>query len=121
MTRTDATLWDCLDDFRHRFNQNPRVKKIIKDWNRSIVVECLDTGEALTLVIRDLEVTEILPYAAETHESRILLQANQDIHKQIFTGIYNPSHALMDGAIAVFASDRDQVKLEAIAMVTWGI
>jgi len=47
------------------------------------------------------------------------LQAAQEALVRIFTGKYNPAHALIDGALAVFSGERDKVKLEAIAMIIW--
>jgi hypothetical protein len=39
----------------------------------------------------------------------------------VFTGALNPVRANLDGELAVFASDRDNVKLDAVCMVLWGM
>jgi len=39
----------------------------------------------------------------------------------VFSGDYNPAHALIDGELAVFSNEKDKVKLEAITMVIWGM
>jgi hypothetical protein len=118
-----SSLLVSLHDFENRFNNDQRVKKLIKGWNRYLKVDSTDTGEIYTLTIQDLAVKKIeqgCPVDDE-HEDLITLQAAQEPLVRIFTGKYNPSHALIDGALAVFSGERDKVKLEAIAMIIWGM
>ncbi len=129
MATTDVTavqassLLASLHDFENRFNNDQRVKKLIKGWNRYLKVDSNDTGEIYTLTISDLAVTKIEPGCpvGDDDEDVIALQASQETLVRIFTGKYNPSHALIDGALAVFSGERDKVKLEAIAMIIWGM
>ena len=116
-----ATLEECLTDFRERFNDNARVKKLIVGWNRDILVEPLDADTAYTMVIQDLEMAAVTPGINEGQDGQVHMQADEDILKRIFTGEYNPATALIDGNMAVFSEERDKVKLEAIAMVIWGL
>jgi hypothetical protein len=118
-----SSLLDSLHDFQRRFNENQRVKKLIKGWDRYLKVEGTDTGELYTVTIKDLMINKIesgcsLP---DDDEDVITLQAGEEVLVRIFTGKYNPAHALIDGALAVFSGDRDKVKLEAIAMLVWGL
>ena len=116
-----ATLEECLADFRERFNDNARVKKLIVGWNRDILVEPLDAATPYTMVIENLEMTSVSPGIQEGRDGQVHMQADEDILKKIFTGEYNPATALIDGNMAVFSEERDKVKLEAIAMVIWGL
>jgi hypothetical protein len=116
-----ATLEECLQDFRDRFNDNARVKKLIAGWNRDVLVEPLDAPTAYTMVIENLEMTSVSPGINEGHDGQVHMQADEEILKRIFTGEYNPAEALIDGNMAVFSEERDKVKLEAIAMVIWGL
>ena len=115
-----ATLEECLQDFRDRFNDNARVKKLIAGWNREVLVEPLDAPTAYTMTIENLEMTGVTPGITEG-EGTVHMQADEEILKRIFTGDYNPATALIDGNMAVFSAERDKVKLEAIAMVVWGL
>jgi len=111
-----------LRNFQHLFNDNPRVKKLVKNWERTIVLSATDTGSRYGLIVRDEEVTDIRKISkAEEDEGMDLvhLQAEESVLKQIFSGAYNPATALLDGALAVFSEERDKVKLEALAMVIW--
>ena len=118
-----SSLLASLQDFQNRFNNDTRVKKLIKGWNRYLKVDGTDTGEIYTLTIQDLAVTHIEAGCtlADDDENVIALQASQEALVRIFTGKYNPAHALIDGALAVFSGERDKVKLEAIAMIIWGM
>ena len=115
-----ATLEECLQDFRDRFNDNERVKKLIAGWNREVLVEPLDAPTAYTMTIENLAMTSVSSGIREG-ENQVHMQADEDILKRIFTGDYNPATALIDGNMAVFSAERDKVKLEAIAMVIWGL
>jgi hypothetical protein len=118
-----SSLLASLQDFQNRFNNDQRVKKLIKGSNRFLKVDGTDTGEIYTLTIQDLAVTKIEPGCpiADDDQDLIALQAAQESLVRIFTGKYNPAHALIDGALAVFSGERDKVKLEAIAMIIWGM
>lgn len=119
--KTYDNLGDCLRAFQTTFNENGRVKKLIKNWSRMIVVEGTDTGAVLTMAVDDLLMTAVLEGAHPNGENPIHLQAQQETLIRIFSGDYNPAHALIDGELAVFSSEKDKVKLEAITMVIWGI
>lgn len=115
-------LAECLEDFRERFNSNPRAAKLVKNWNRRVMLEATDTGAAYTLVIEDQRVRSIDEGPADTDDEYLVhLQASYAILMEIFSGNYNPSTALLDGLLAVFSNERDKVKLEACAMVIWGL
>jgi hypothetical protein len=121
---TDSKLGACLLDFQKTLNENSRVKKLIKKWNRAIFFEPTDSSELFTMVVTDQRITTVEPGHAlngMSQEDRILLQADVDTLIRIFSGDYNPATAHIDGALAVYSSDKDKVKLEAIAMVIWGL
>jgi putative sterol carrier protein len=110
-----------LQDFKDRFNGNPRAQKLVKDWDRIVLLDSTDTGAKFGLVVKDQVMLEVrsMQDADEEAEGVVHLQAEQDVLQQIFAGRYNPATALVDGALAVYSADRDKVKLEALAMVIW--
>jgi hypothetical protein len=116
-------LWSCLEDFQQKFNTNPRVRKLVKNWNRQILIEATDTGETCTMLISDEELQRIVPGPPPDPEDGYLihLQAEDGTLVDIFSGVFNPSNALLDGLLSVFSHDKDKVKLEALAMVIWGL
>ncbi|MDX6611382.1 MAG: hypothetical protein QOD75_568 [Blastocatellia bacterium] len=116
-----TTLADCLNAFQTTFNENARVKKLIKNWKRSIIVDATDTGAIMTMMIDDLMMNEVKEGSHADEDYPIHLQGSQETLIRIFSGDYNPAHALIDGALAVFSNEKDKVKLEAITMVIWGM
>ncbi|HEX5726807.1 MAG TPA: hypothetical protein VFX98_15130 [Longimicrobiaceae bacterium] len=117
---TTATLEECLLDFQQRFNENARVKKLIPGWNRKILIEPTDVENPIHLVISDNEMREVSPGMVED-PMLVHMQADEETFKRVWTGDINPATALIDGTLAVFSDERDKVKLEAIAMVIWGL
>jgi hypothetical protein len=117
-----TALRGALLDFQARFNSNNRVKKLVKNWDRRIFVEATDSGAAHVMVIKELLLGEIHDGMPEEREETLVhLQADEATLIDIFYGEYNPATALIDGVLAVFSSDRDKVKLEAMAMLIWGL
>jgi hypothetical protein len=122
MATNDTTLSDCLHEFQITFNANDSVKKLVKGWQRSIVIEATDTGSVLTFFVRDLMITDIKTGAhGEDGDELIHLQASENTLVRIFSGDYDPANALIDGELAVFSSEKDRVKLEAVSVVIWGM
>ncbi|SRR6266404_1255653 len=119
-TQLCTQLGRQLDEFRVRFNENVRVKKLIKNWNRSVAIDAVDINESYSLVIEDLRISDIVVGMVQS-DPPIHLQAEQKVFLRMFSGEITPASALMDGSLAVFSTDRDKVKLEAIAMVIWGL
>src|SRR6185503_5613539 len=58
-----GTLGDCLRSFQNEFNANERVKKLVKGWDRSIVVEATDSEPVFTMIVHDLIITDLQPGA----------------------------------------------------------
>jgi len=115
-------LRESLEDFQARFNTNERAKKLVKNWNRQIYVEPTDGGDSYTMTVEDQVLHTIEEGAPEGEDEFLVhLQADNATLVEIFSGNYNPSKALLDGMLSVFSNDRDKVKLEACAMVIWGM
>jgi hypothetical protein len=113
-----ANLEACLCDFRDRFNDNAHVKMLIIGWNREILVEPLDAPSAYTMTIEDLKMISVTPGITE-REDTVLVQADEEMLKRIFTGYHSPATAMMDGEMALFSAERDKEKLRVIAGVIW--
>jgi hypothetical protein len=117
------TLADCLRDFQSRFNANERVKKLVKGWDRSILIEATDGDAIFTVTLQDLVITSVKAgdESNADDDNLVHLQASEENLVKIFSGAYQPATALIDGELAVFSSEPDKVKLEAISIVIWGM
>jgi putative sterol carrier protein len=110
-----------LQRFKHQFNSNEKAKKLVRNWNRLILLCAKDTGSKFGLLVKNDEMVDVRPArdADNAADDLVHLEADESVLKDIFSGKYNPASALLDGALAVFSADRDKVKLEALAMVIW--
>jgi putative sterol carrier protein len=117
------TLADCLRDFQSRFNANEQVKKLVRGWDRSILLEATDSDAIFTVTLQGLLITDVKA-RNETDpddDNLVHLQASEENLIRILSGDYQPATALIDGELAVFSSEPDKVKLEAISIVIWGM
>ena len=110
-----------LHTFQAIFNDNDRVEKIAKNWDRLVLLDSTDTGELYALVVKDQRIVEVKKVSEydEDAEGLVHLQAEEEVLKDVFSGKYDPAAALVNGTLSVFSHERDKVKLEAIAFVMW--
>ena len=105
VTMSETTKFEqSLQEFGERFNGNERIRKLIKGWNRSVMLEATDSRAHFSLIINDLALTEVRTGLVHG-DPPIHLQAEEDVLRRIFTGEYNPAAALMDGVAS--AADID--------------
>ena len=114
------SLKAILDDFQSKVNANTRIERILKDWEPNIYVEPRGAGEEYTMVVKGSKIIEVLEGRKDA-DHLVHVSAEPTVINQVFSGELNPSEAVLDGILSVFASDKDQVKLDAITLVLWGI
>ena len=115
-----SSLASCLEKFRSDTNAHPRIKTLLKGWNPTLVFESTDSGETFHARVKDAALGELAPGAVEADHS-ILLRATTANLIDIFSGRKNPARAFLDAELEVFGTDKDQVKLDAIALILWGM
>lgn len=120
MTMQSTHLQDTLNDFGELANSTPRIRQLLNGWEPTLVVQSRDDSTTFSTTIRN---QDILPWQSGdmAADHQITLCAQQDVLEKIFTGKLNPARAHLDGTLEVFADDRDQVKLDAISLILWGI
>jgi pyrroloquinoline-quinone synthase len=111
-------LETALQRFRDLVNTHPRMKTLLKDWNRWAIVAADDSSAAFSVEFRDCQIVSIQT-GITAPDAPIKLKATERTLTDIFRGELNPASELLDGRLQVTASDRDQVKLDAISIVLW--
>ena len=91
---------------------------LLKGWDRMTLVEAEDTGATYTMDFRGCQITRLVS-GHEEGTVNIRLKASERILTDIFSGALNPSSEFLDGRLVVDASDKDQVKLDAISLILW--
>jgi len=114
---TDS-LDHSLNSFQKLVNDHPRLRSLLKGWDKDILVESTDTNETYRLTFADTKLVQIESPARE-EEADITVRAEARLLNDVFTGISNPATLFLEGTLQVFASDKDQIKLDAIALVLW--
>lgn len=116
---TSSPVEVSLTRFRDLVNGHPRMKTLLKGWDRTAVVQVEDTGHVFTVEFRGCQIVDLQAGNLARTDEAIILKASERILVDIFTGVLNPASEFLDGRLQVFASDRDQVKLDAISLVLW--
>lgn len=112
-------LHRCLSEFREDANAHPRVKSLLKGWERSASIVALDTEDSFRFRFEGGTITDV-EAATACDDDEITIRGTDQVLRDVFTGRLNPATAHLSGALQVFASEKDQVKLDAITLVLWG-
>jgi hypothetical protein len=113
------SLDETLAQFRSKVNGDSRLISILHGWEPVIAVEVLDTGWKRYLQVRNCRIEDIRPDITDDAHMVHLL-ASEDVLAAVFDGRFNPTEAFLDGELQIFASDKDQIKLDAISLILWG-
>lgn len=111
-----TTLDESLEIFCGRVNSHPRMRTLLASWDRDIEVSPTDSDELLRMRCRDSLLSVVPPSGSE---AEIVMRADKEMLTSIFVGGSNPAMLFLYGDLQVFASDKDQVKLDAIALILW--
>jgi hypothetical protein len=118
-TLPTLSLPETLEQFRVKVNADQRLQSVLRGWEPAILVEASGSGWRRYLVVKDCRIAELQPQVENvTHV--VHLCAAENVLIGVFGGQINPTDAFLDGELQVFASDKDQVKLDAICLVLWG-
>lgn len=113
------SLVEVLGRFAERVNAHERIPRLLVGWDRTIGIEALDSGIFVSVHVRGQRVVEVA-VGGDSDAAHVNVQGDEDVLKSIFEGVTNPAQAVLDGGLAVFGDEKDQVKLDAITLVLWG-
>jgi hypothetical protein len=112
-------LGGVLSRFQEQVNQHARLRTLLRGWDKQVQIEASDTGQSYRLAFEDARLVAVTE-RAEGVASDIILRADAGTLHAMFDGTQNPATLFLNGELQVFATDKDQVKLDAIALVLWG-
>jgi hypothetical protein len=115
-----ANLAQCLIAFVQSANTHPGIARLLQGWEPLLLIESTDDGQKFHLRIQNARLGEVGLGAAEAPHS-ILVRGASAILADVFSGALNPAQAYLEGSLEVFGSDRDQIKLDAISLILWGM
>lgn len=115
-------MLDVLEQFKTDVNTNAQIQRIVKSWNTGIFLEEKDTAIYYRLTVKDGRIDEVTQASInDVDDSKIKIVGIREILKGLFQGKVNGIRANNDGLIEIYGSMSDQVKLDAIALILWGI
>jgi hypothetical protein len=114
-----ASLATLFEEFSERLNGSVRLRPILARWTPVFHIESRDTDETFKIHIEDGLVRRIVRLATEPEDDGLLLRADKSVLQQVFSGQLSPLAAYTDGLLEVYGPQKDQIKLDAIALVLW--
>ena len=108
---------EAYGDWRQRCNENERLRRMLRGWDRIVHLVATDTGDRFTVEIRDQTLAELTD-GAEVAADLIVTATSEDF-ADLFWGDLNPSEKYMSGEITLAGSPDDVMRLDAMSMVAF--
>jgi len=110
-------LAEALADYTLTCNANERLRKMQRDWSKTLHFVCSDTGTTFTMVVDRGEILS----TAEGHQGvpDIVVTTGSELFCDMFWGDLNPVQKYLRGEITVKGSQEDVMRLDAISSVIW--
>ena len=114
---TTEELAEAFDQWRTRSNDNPRLTKMVKGWNRTIHFITSDTAQTYTMRVEDQALSELA--AGAVGQPDVIVTGSSEDFCDMFWGDLNPSEKYMSGEITLAGSQEDVMRIDAISMVAF--
>lgn len=115
-------MLDVLERFRNDVNTNAQIQRIVKGWNTDVALQTHDADHAWRLCINQGKIEQIdAGNGAAFDCCPMRIVGDGIVMRGLFEGKINGIRANNDGLIEIYGPMADQVKLDAIALILWGI
>jgi putative sterol carrier protein len=114
---TAGEVAEALADYQRRTNENERLRRMLRGWDRVVHVVAIDNDVRFTLTVKDT-----LMISAEeglSGEPDLIVRASSEDFCDMFWGDLNPAEKYMNGEIKLEGSAEDVMRLDAMSMVIW--
>jgi putative sterol carrier protein len=110
-------LMEAFAEWRTRSNDNPRLTKMVKGWDRVIHFVTTDTAETYTMRVEQQQLSPLETGA--TGQPDVIVTGDSEDFCDMFWGDLNPSEKYMNGEITLAGSQEDVMRIDAISMVAF--
>ncbi len=110
-------LAEALADYTESCNGNDRLRKMQRDWTRTLHFVCSDTDTMFSMVVVRGEIVSTCEGHMATPD--IVVTTTSEIFCDMFWGDLNPVQKYLRGEITVKGSQEDVMRLDAISFVIW--
>ena len=114
---TTEELLEAFAEWRTRSNDNPRLTKMVKGWDRVIHFTASDTGQGYTMVVEGQQLSELS--VGHVGQPDVIVAGSSEDFCDMFWGDLNPSEKYMSGEITLRGSQQDVMRIDAISMVAF--
>jgi len=108
---------ESLQAFKQNYDQNERLKKMNRDWDRVILVRANDIDCEHTLVLSG---GNLFVHEGPLGKPDLIVIAGSEILADMFYGDITPTEPYMNGTLKVLGSEDDIVRLDFISLMIWG-
>ena len=108
---------ESLVDYTQSCNGNQRLRKMQRDWSRTLHFVCEDTGDPFMMVVDHGEIVRTAP--GHEGEADIVVTTDSETFCDMFWGDLNPVQKYLRGEIKVRGSQEDVMRIDAISYVIW--
>jgi len=114
---TTEELCEAFADWRARSNDNPRLSKMVKGWDRVVHFATTDTEDGFTMQVQDQKLSELV--VGHVGQPDVIVTGSSEDFCDMFWGDLNPSEKYMSGEITLAGSQQDVMRIDAISMVAF--
>jgi len=110
-------LQESLAEYTNLCNANERLRKMQRDWSRTLHFVCSDTATRFTMLVDRGEIVATGPGHDGTPD--IVVTTESETFCDMFWGDLNPVQKYLRGEIKVQGTQEDVMRLDAISYVIW--
>ncbi|MGB9887654.1 MAG: SCP2 sterol-binding domain-containing protein [Moorellales bacterium] len=110
-------LGECLADFRDRCNADPQLRRMLADWDRTILIQATDADSSYVLIVKDG--TVFLDHG-QAGQADLTVSAKLDLLVDLFSGRITPTEPYLNGTLRVLGREEDVMRLDFISLMIWG-
>ena len=114
---TAEEIAEAYADWRARSNENERLKKMVRGWDRRVHLTTIDTDEGYTLEVHNQVLSQL--FSGHVGQPDLIVTGSSEDFCDMFWGDLNPSEKYMSGEITLAGSQEDVMRLDAISMVAF--
>jgi putative sterol carrier protein len=114
---TAEELHEAFAEWRTRSNDNARLTKMVKGWDRVIHFTTTDTAEGFTMRVQDQRLSEL--ETGHHGQPDVIVTGSSEDFCDLFWGDLNPSEKYLSGEITLLGSQQDVMRIDAISMVAF--
>jgi putative sterol carrier protein len=114
---SDEEIIEAFAEWQRVSNANERLVRMLRGWEKVIVLEATDTGRTYTATVADQQVAGIAVGAAAVAD--LVVTATSEDLCDLFWGDLNPSAKYVAGEIVLRGSQADVLRLDALSMVAF--